>query len=200
MYKVSIPQPCHEKWEQMTPQSNGAFCGQCSKVVVDFTQMSDEEVQNYLVQHAHEKLCGRFSRRQVENIRIEIPAYLFSGEMSFFKKFVLITLVVFGTTLYSCTSSSGKQTGTEFVVHGNTDTIPGGGHTIGKIAAPVDTTKKSCNKQEEYMTGYVVVVPADSIKMGEAQIVSEQNEDTVKKCTNNAVMGAPKLTETNGEH
>ncbi len=50
MHKISIAKPCHEKWEEMTPQNNGAFCGQCSKVVIDFTKMTDDEVQNYFIQ------------------------------------------------------------------------------------------------------------------------------------------------------
>jgi hypothetical protein len=178
MQKISIPKPCHEKWEDMVPQGNGSFCGQCSKVVVDFTAMTDEEVQNYFIQHAHEKLCGRFKSEQVNSINIEIPSYLIYTEPSLLKKFLLITLVVFGTTLYSCTNSEGTVAGGTTFVMNSTDTVPKE-HTIGKIATPVDTTKKSCKNPESEIMGDVALLSADTIKpMGEVAFVPV---DTVKK-------------------
>jgi hypothetical protein len=170
MYKINIPQPCHEKWEEMTPQGNGSFCGQCSKVVVDFTAMSDDEVQNYFIENAHQKLCGRFKAEQIENVQIQIPSYLIYIETSFLKKFILISLVVFGTTLYSCTDSNGTVKGkTEFVVNSK-DTVPADQQiTLGKIAPlPVDTPKKSCspdNKNNIEILGEVAIFnPADTVK------------------------------------
>lgn len=31
--KISIPKPCNENWNEMTPDQQGAFCKVCSKVV-----------------------------------------------------------------------------------------------------------------------------------------------------------------------
>ncbi len=165
MYKISIPNPCGEKWEEMTPQGNGAFCGQCSKIVVDFTQMSDDEVKNYLLAHAQAKVCGKFRTDQVDNVRVEIPDYIIYKEPSFFKKFMLISLVIFGTTLYSCTSPNGAvNTGTEFTLTSK-DTIPPS-ETIGKIAAPpADTSRKSCKPDSAKINnimGGVALINEDS--------------------------------------
>jgi hypothetical protein len=44
---ISIPQPCHENWNQMTPVEQGRHCIQCSKTVTDFTVMSNNEIINY---------------------------------------------------------------------------------------------------------------------------------------------------------
>ena len=44
---LHIPTPCHEDWNKMTQSEKGKFCNACSKQVVDFTLMSDQEVLNY---------------------------------------------------------------------------------------------------------------------------------------------------------
>jgi hypothetical protein len=63
--QVSIPQPCHEDWSQMSPEGKGRFCGSCSKVVIDFTKMDNEEILLYLKETAGTKVCGRFNSFQV---------------------------------------------------------------------------------------------------------------------------------------
>lgn len=63
--KLRIPEPCHEDWNKMTPKDQGSFCSSCSKVVVDFTKMSDREVLGYLQQTKDQKTCGRFSSFQL---------------------------------------------------------------------------------------------------------------------------------------
>ncbi|MFC6996717.1 carboxypeptidase-like regulatory domain-containing protein [Rufibacter roseus] len=62
---VSIPQPCQEKWQEMTPQAQGRHCQSCAKTVVDFTRMTDAEVVQWMsVQKG--STCGRFRRDQLE--------------------------------------------------------------------------------------------------------------------------------------
>ncbi len=57
--QLSIPEPCHENWQAMTPTEQGRFCKACAKEVVDFSMMSDTEVLNYFNCHINEKVCGR---------------------------------------------------------------------------------------------------------------------------------------------
>lgn len=61
---LNISQPCHENWNNMTPQDQGRFCGSCQKVVVDFSVMSDREILNYFSK-ASEHICGRFLNNQL---------------------------------------------------------------------------------------------------------------------------------------
>ncbi|AKQ46941.1 hypothetical protein TH63_16950 [Rufibacter radiotolerans] len=58
----------------MTPQFQGRFCQNCQKTVVDFTQMSDAEVVEWLGKETG-NTCGRFSHTQIEKPLILISGY-----------------------------------------------------------------------------------------------------------------------------
>lgn len=64
--QLSIPEPCHENWQQMTPTDQGRFCNACAKEVVDFSMMTDTEVLNYFTTLTHEKVCGRALPSQLD--------------------------------------------------------------------------------------------------------------------------------------
>ena len=57
--QLSIPEPCHENWQQMTPTDQGRFCNACAKEVIDFSTMTDIQVLNYFTSLTHDKVCGR---------------------------------------------------------------------------------------------------------------------------------------------
>ena len=61
---IHIPEPCHEKWEDMAPTAIGRHCAACQKTVVDFTQKSDTEILAYLA-GATGEICGRLGRNQL---------------------------------------------------------------------------------------------------------------------------------------
>lgn len=63
-FHVRIPEPCHEDWNKMHPESNGRFCDACSKVVVDFTAFTDEEMLAYF-QNTQSSICGRIQSHKV---------------------------------------------------------------------------------------------------------------------------------------
>lgn len=56
----------------MTPQDNGRFCGSCNKLVVDFTQMNDTDIIQYLLKNTH--TCGILKKGQINR-----PMYLLSA-------------------------------------------------------------------------------------------------------------------------
>lgn len=70
--QISIPEPCHENWQNMTPTDQGRYCNACAKVVVDFSMMSDAEVLNYFSALRDEKVCGRAMPAQL-NRAISMP-------------------------------------------------------------------------------------------------------------------------------
>ncbi|NRD21194.1 carboxypeptidase-like regulatory domain-containing protein [Winogradskyella eckloniae] len=61
---ISIPEPCHEDWNTMTPQTQGRHCAVCDKTVVDFSKQTDEQIITALETNSH--LCGRFKTEQID--------------------------------------------------------------------------------------------------------------------------------------
>lgn len=58
-WQISIPEPCHENWQQMTATDQGRFCNACVKEVIDFSMLTDVEMLNYFNTRSYEKVCGR---------------------------------------------------------------------------------------------------------------------------------------------
>jgi CarboxypepD_reg-like domain len=61
---LSIPTPCTEDWNAMTPNKSGKFCASCQKTVIDFSRMSDAEIFNYFDNFSG-NTCGRFTGKQL---------------------------------------------------------------------------------------------------------------------------------------
>lgn len=108
-HKITIPEPCHENWDKMTPSENGRFCLSCSKTVVDFTSMLPNEVQHFFIQNQNNKICGRFKKSQLDSITIQIPSRVLYTQTNYYKMFLLALFVTMGTTLFSCQNKDGDK-------------------------------------------------------------------------------------------
>jgi hypothetical protein len=107
--KITIPEPCHENWDKMTPKDNGRFCISCSKTVIDFTSMLPDEVQHFFIQNQNKKICGRFKNEQLESLIIQIPSRVLYTQTNYHKMFLLALFIAMGTTLFSCQNKDGNK-------------------------------------------------------------------------------------------
>lgn len=62
--ELTIPEPCHEKWHRMSKDEKGRFCMACNKQVIDFSNMTDQQIVDYMVS-ASGNVCGRFTDTQL---------------------------------------------------------------------------------------------------------------------------------------
>ena len=107
--RISIPKPCHEDWNKMTPDQQGAFCKVCNKSVHDFSMKTAEEVEKILLKEEEGKVCGRFSNTQIQVPKdLEIPLHLLPRNISPFRAFALAVFLVFGTALFGITDVFGQ--------------------------------------------------------------------------------------------
>lgn len=60
---VELQFNCPKKWDEMTPKGNGRFCGDCKKVVTDF---SKTEIATPTLPQTDGQACGNFYAHQVE--------------------------------------------------------------------------------------------------------------------------------------
>ncbi|MGB1294717.1 MAG: energy transducer TonB [Flavobacteriales bacterium] len=65
--RISIPKPCSASWNKMHPNTQGRFCDLCSKTVVDFSNKSTQEIEQYFKENSNEKTCGRFRTDQLKS-------------------------------------------------------------------------------------------------------------------------------------
>ena len=65
---VSIPEPCHVKWNSMLPSEHGKHCQVCATDVVDFSKMPLAEITAYFENLPGEKkICGRYHQRHTNH-------------------------------------------------------------------------------------------------------------------------------------
>jgi hypothetical protein len=100
-YFISIPKPCKEDWDVMTPSDKGRHCALCKKEVMDFSDAGIEKVKNVL-DESHGIVCGRVKLSQIaaENFSFQLS----NMAMVQLKRFALSLLLVFGSFLFTIDS------------------------------------------------------------------------------------------------
>lgn len=89
-YQVHLNTPCHEDWDIMTEVKKGKFCASCSKTVVDFTLMSDQQIIDYIANQKR-NTCGHFKTDQLS--RDLIPEK--NKNLNLFQKVLAISVFIF---------------------------------------------------------------------------------------------------------
>ena len=66
--KITIQKPCDKiDWTAMSDVQRGKFCSICSKSVIDFTLMNDEEIISFL-NNSSVSICARLNQSQMNRI------------------------------------------------------------------------------------------------------------------------------------
>lgn len=92
---------CSQEWEGMEPVSSGRYCQGCQKEVIDFTQLSDQEIIGYFEQKRKLKTCGHFNEDQLKQLNQSLKQPQGASLQQSFTTLVLGTLL----TTSSCQTS-----------------------------------------------------------------------------------------------
>ncbi|HEY0031206.1 MAG TPA: energy transducer TonB [Bacteroidia bacterium] len=178
----SVPDPCHESWQNMLPQQNGRYCGSCQKVVVDFTNKTNQEILDYINANSGKKMCGTFKKQQLP--QIPPPPH---HEKSI--RFLAALLLVFGMTLFSCNS----------VVFGDKESVEEIKsekcyQTTGIMIIEPDTVPASDKivSQIQPVTGVIAapeLVITEPYITGDMVLPDEEEHDTIKVRKEDIVLG-----------
>lgn len=80
--RLQVTKPCDENFDNMLPAASGHFCQSCNKTVVDFTNMTDNQLMEYF-RKPRPNSCGRFYADQLDK-HLEIPSQKISWLRYFF--------------------------------------------------------------------------------------------------------------------
>lgn len=61
--KVTLPNPCAEKYDNMSPTELGRMCKVCNTEVVDFTNWETKDIVDY-IHKSNQKVCGRINTQR----------------------------------------------------------------------------------------------------------------------------------------
>ncbi|MBD3636728.1 MAG: hypothetical protein HUJ25_05245 [Crocinitomicaceae bacterium] len=108
--KISIPSPCSEDWNKMTPTKKGAYCDKCAFEVIDFTEQTPEEIRATLKSRIGSKTCAHISKTQLEMVNTNFHVWENQPVSIFRSKFLYACLMVFGFSLFTgCGSSAADE-------------------------------------------------------------------------------------------
>ena len=97
---ITIPEPCSENWEAMTPADRGRFCASCQKTVIDFTILTDREIYNMLTAAKGQHFCGHFFTAQLDKA-ISLPQQQYSFPRMFISKVAAAFLFLQTITIHA---------------------------------------------------------------------------------------------------
>jgi len=154
-FSISIPDPCHENWNKMTPKAKGRFCDSCAKTVIDFTQMETFEIQSFISDNRENRICGHFKQTQLDSINLRIPLHVIERPKSFYKAFLLALFVTMGTSLMSCTNKHGETRKIDSV-----EVVD----SLSKQVIEIDALEKTCtpfsNTTQDSILKHTIILPS----------------------------------------
>ena len=176
--EISIKKPCHENWDAMTPNEQGAFCGKCVKTVVDFSNKSIEEIKDFFMGKQNEKVCGRFEKTQLTSLSFDAFFSEFKG-FNFTKRFTVILYFTFGMWLFNVSSSKAQthepikgDVKVDHAIMGGVRAMPEKKDTTKVIAHPTGRPIKGKVKFKEPQ-----IKSTNKIKMGEVEAEPDKIEN-----------------------
>lgn len=100
--------PCTAYPTDMLPHQKGTYCNFCNKVVHDLSNLSGQELIQYLQNHSNENICAKVTKAALAP-SLQLNLQNASPEKRKALVFYLSLLFVFGPMLFSCNEEEHKQ-------------------------------------------------------------------------------------------
>lgn len=157
--KITIPNPCSKKWDELSGETTKRFCGACSKHVYDFTKMETEEIIQFL-KTGKEGVCGVFTKTQVYQMSFKEKVLFFVKEHKnnpVRLSSVLATII--GLAIVNFFSSCIQKTMGEIVPVG-TECVDG----LAASVSPTDTLPKCDSSKAHFLEiGEIEIIMGDTV-------------------------------------
>lgn len=177
--KVTINEPCHESWSNMTPTQQGRFCDSCAKPVIDFSRSTDIEIIQFLEEHKGQKTCGRFHVSQLDRPIHQAPIQHKTSSFS-------LRAALMGATLSSLLGLESCKS--------DEPVIMGDVAAINTTEQPVACTKTDLTEikqgevsiqtydhhNEKLMSGYITDAEGNKIQNAKLTLFNEENKEIGK--------------------
>ncbi|AXY75065.1 T9SS C-terminal target domain-containing protein [Paraflavitalea soli] len=165
---LNIPDPCHENWQQMTPNEQGRHCMSCQKTVVDFTLMSDQQILDH-ISRATTSVCGRFNNDQLDKTYAEKkvrPAFSFRYAWNM----VVATFLLTGNAAVAQTRKSDPP---KEIVRGGNNTDKDKDIVFGGVAAVIIPDRRISGEILDDSTGQPVSFASIKVKGAKSGISAD---------------------------
>ena len=188
--QISIPTPCHENWDAMTPAQQGRLCGACQKTVIDFTLMTDGQILDVIKRANGHQPCGRYLPSQLDRELIDNrPKATFIGVLA--KRMAAMLLLVQSATTAMAQQAKSHMVTVEQYEEDNRD-ARGRIQVTGKLIN--SETKLPVPYMSVYITQTDTTVFADSA--GRYSFSMPAELDTVTVLLNQKLYGENQATVT----
>lgn len=128
---ITIPEPCHQSWNEMIPEGQGRHCQQCSKVVTDFTAMSNAQIIDYF--NSYGNVCGRFGAGQLNSLNNQLELEEAINQTRW-KKWTIAASLFLATAFFNANAQSAVNP--QKLEQGIIGASLEDGHTVGKVVVP----------------------------------------------------------------
>jgi hypothetical protein len=177
---ITIAEPCHENWDNMTQQQQGKFCSACSKTVTDFTNKSNTEILE-IMSTLGSNACGRFNSNMLNTPIFASPTYSVAPTLTqkvvkkwnYWKYFISLFLLL-------KTASAAAQIKGNYAVMGK----------IGPVKRPAQND--TINKTKPNTAAHkITIVSQTGEPINNANIVFKTGHGIINQMGNNSFFIAP---------
>jgi hypothetical protein len=174
---ISIPKPCHENWNEMTPKAQGRLCDKCCKVVIDFTNKTTNQIADFISANSANKVCGRFRNDQIV---VPVPLTVQPRRIPRIKLFVAALYFVFGGMLFSsCHKKTEVMGKMQAPGYHSSNFTPQADTPYSRPRDPQVQQKQPATQPDyKYVKGKVKFDPKDTAK--KAPVICKTKPDTVE--------------------